>query len=61
MLRFTLAAAAALALTALAHAQDHRHPGATYDGATAQFYETWMRPAAALKAVVRRTSPNDRV
>jgi hypothetical protein len=44
MLRFTLAAAAALAATAHVYAQEHRHPGVTYDGATAQFYETWMRP-----------------
>ena len=44
MLRCTLAAAAALAALAYASAQEHRHADATYDGATAQFYESWMRP-----------------
>jgi hypothetical protein len=28
----------------LARAQDHQHPDKTITGATARFYETWMRP-----------------
>ena len=43
MLRFTLAAAAALALTALAHAQDHRHPP-EHAAIHERFYSNWMRP-----------------
>lgn len=39
--------AVVIALCALighAGAQEHRHPGETITGATAQFYETWKRP-----------------
>lgn len=28
----------------MAYAQEHRHPDQTIHGATALFYETWMRP-----------------
>jgi hypothetical protein len=44
MVRLTLAAAAALAMTALAQSQEHRHPDATHNGAAAEFYSNWMRP-----------------
>jgi hypothetical protein len=33
-----------LALTVPAVGQEHHHPGETITGATALFYETWMRP-----------------
>jgi hypothetical protein len=41
-----LLALALLLLYPLAHAsaQEHRHPTETIYGATAKFYETWMRP-----------------
>ena len=39
-----LAILAALFWISTALAQEHHHPNATYFGATAQFYETWMRP-----------------
>lgn len=39
----TLAFAGALG-AAPALGQDHQHPTETFDGATARFYETWMRP-----------------
>jgi hypothetical protein len=35
-----------LLLTGAAMAQEHHHPGATIQGATGLFYETWMRPDA---------------
>jgi hypothetical protein len=44
MLRFTLAAAAALATMSLARGQEHRHPDTIYSGALGRFYETWTRP-----------------
>lgn len=42
---FALALACALfAVPVQAEDHQHKHPNATYFGATAKFYETWMRP-----------------